>query len=86
VEKKKKRQFGIFMASGPVIDIPFERNRFEDPFPCAYCEKKNCFTRIYINKPKVDSKWLCYNCAIDFQALDDNWKEAFIPVCIQNGF
>jgi hypothetical protein len=70
------------MDSAPQLKIPFERDRFEDPFPCSDCDKDKVYTRIYVNKKLGASKWLCYNCAVDYRDRDSNWECAYVPVTI----
>ena len=61
-------------------DIAYERNKYEEPFPCSECGKDYVFTRIWINKNLCAAKWLCYNCSVDYLDRDSNWKSASVKI------
>ena len=67
------------------VEIPFERNRFEDPFPCRNCNENKVFTRLHINKKILDSAWLCRNCSEDIIEKNPDWTVGYIPVTIRDG-
>ena len=59
--------------------IPFESDRYIHRKPCAECGDDKSYTRIYINDIRLDSRFLCYNCASDY-VEKKGYRELMLPI------
>lgn len=58
--------------------IPWESDPYKNKYPCAECMLKNVYTRIYVNREKNHSMFLCYCCASDY-VEKRGYKELILP-------
>lgn len=59
--------------------IPFESDRFMHRKACAECHASDCYTRIYIHEGRMDSRFLCFNCASDY-VEKKGYRELLLPI------
>lgn len=52
----------------------YASDRYFDRYPCAECKISNRETRIFHNRELFDAKWLCRNCARDYEDLKKGYE------------
>lgn len=63
--------------------VYWESDRYNQREHCRECGSTDRYTRVYVHEKKMISRWLCYCCALDYQALKEDgpfWKELTVPV------